>query len=235
MLAAALGASTVDGNTVRTERFTLYAPVWLRAWLAWLGADGGRERARTTGRRFDVPVRRASAWIRLRFRPGGRPRRSAGPGRPGQPAPPRQSRWYRQAEDDVATRPRKRRHRRGSPFRQRRSVKRQRPFRHCDGPFRQRQPFWCRWPLRPWCGSFRCHYGSFWYCCGSLRCCAGSFRCRCGSLRSWRGSFRCCYGSFRCHYGSFWYCCGSFRCCAESFRCCYGSFRCCGRPFRPHR
>ena len=70
MLVAALSAFTVYGNTVHSERFTLRAPVWLHAWLAWLGADGGRERARAAGRRFDGPVRRTAACVRVWFRPG---------------------------------------------------------------------------------------------------------------------------------------------------------------------
>ena len=262
MLVAALSASTVDGNTVRSERLTLRAPAWLHAWLAWLGADGGRERARAAGRRFGGPVRRAAACVRLWLRPGGGPRRSARPGWTGQPTPPRQPKRYRQAGGDAAARSRKR-HRRGPALRQCCGSfrcccgslrQRGRPSRQCCGSLRER-----KLSFRHYCGSFRQRRGSlrerklsFRHCRGSLRQRRGSLRerklsfrhCR-GSLRQRRGSLRepssvpACRGSFRQRRGSlrerklsFRHCRGSLRQCCGSFWQCGRSLRQCGRSFQ---
>jgi hypothetical protein len=214
VLVAALGASTVDGNTVRSERFTLHAPVWLRAWLAWLGADGGRERAWAAGRRFGGPVRRAAAYVRLWLRPGAGPRRPARPGWPGQPTPPRQPRRYRQAGGDAATRSRKW-HRRGPALRQRSGSFRcsreslwqhAGSFRQRSGSLRQRKrPFWqCRGPFQQHGGPFRQHGGSFRQYGGPFRERKRPFWQCCGSLRQRRGSLQ-------QRKRPFWQCCGSFQ------------------------
>ncbi len=254
MLVAALSASTVDGNTVRSERLTLRAPAWLHAWLAWLGADGGRERARAAGRRFGGPVRRAAACVRLWLRPGGGPRRSARPGWTGQPTPPRQPKRYRQAGGDAAARSRKR-HRRGPALRQCCGSfrcccgslrQRGRPSRQCCGSLRERKLSFrhCCGSFRQRCGSLRQRKRPFWHCCGSLRqrrgslrqCkrpfwqCCGSLRQRRGSLRERKLSFRHCRGSFRQRRGSLRQCCGSFWQCGRSLRQCCRSFQQCKRP-----